>query len=267
MTPQQVLTNALRDLEQHGYDSPERVEKWVRALSIAIERTGIKNDADLKQSIRASLTPKLHNATSTALRGMGIGRFTKANLSPRLYNELDRRILASTSLIKLNRTTAINDTLQRFIGWSTSIPIGGGKVDDKVEIKQGIKKALAQLNYVERRVVIDQTSKLIANVNNIVAMDGGAIAGIWNSHWKQKNYNYRHNHAERDKKIYLIRDSWADKEGLVKPVNGYTDEITSPAEEIYCQCYYQYVFRLERLPKEMLTKKGQGYLLNRAKIN
>jgi hypothetical protein len=259
LSPQQVLTNALNDLQRYGYDSPERVEKWVRELSIAIERTGIRNDAELKQSVRASLTPKLHNAASSALRGMGISKFTKANLSPRLYNELDRRILASTSLIKLNRTTAVNDTLQRFIGWSTSIPIGGAAVDDKVEVKQGIKKSLSQLNFIERRCIIDQSSKLVANVNNIVAVDGGAVAVEWNSHWRQKNYDYDPNHKALDGKIFLIRDSWADKEGFLKG-EYYEDLPEGFSQRPFCQCWGTYIFRLNRLPADMLTKKGQEYL-------
>jgi hypothetical protein len=258
-TPQQVLTDALKDLQTHGYDSPERVEKWVRELSIAIERTGINNDDELKQSVRAALTPKLHNASDKAMRGMSVGRFTKANLSPRLYNELDRRILASTALIKLNRTTAINETLQRFIGWSTSIPAGGAKIADKSDVKQGIKKSMSQLNFIERRVTIDQTSKLIANVNNIVAVDGGAIAVEWNSNWKQRNYNYRHDHKELDGKIFLIKDSWADKEKLLK--GDYYENLPDQfGQAIFCQCYGTYIFRLNRLPTNMLTKKGQEYL-------
>lgn len=259
MTPQQILTNALKDLEEHGYDSPERVERWVRELSIAIERTGIKNDDELKQSLRVSLTPKMANAVSRGLRGMGVHRFNKSNVSPRLYNELDRRILASVSLIKLNRTTAINDTLQRFIGWSTSIPPGGGVVDDKVEVKQGIRKSLDQLNFVERRVAIDQGHKLIANINNIIAVDGGAIAVIWNSHWKQKNYNYREDHKELDGKIYLIKDSWADKAGLVKG-DYYEDLSEGFGQAVFCQCFGTYLYKLNKLPKDMLTQKGLEYL-------
>jgi len=258
-TPQQILTAALNDLQANGYDSPERVEKWVRELSIAIERTGINNDEDLKQSVRVALTPKLHNASSKAMRGMGVGRFTKANLSPRLYNELDRRILASTALIKLNRTTAVNETLQRFIGWSTSIPAGGAKITDKADVKQDIKKSLSQLNFIERRVTIDQSSKLIANVNNIVAVDGGAVGVIWHSHWRQRNYDYREPHKELDGKIFLIRDSWADKEGLLKG-DYYEDLPDQFGQAIFCQCYGTYIFRLNRLPADMLTKKGLEYL-------
>ena len=258
-TPQQVLTAALNDLQTHGYDSPERVEKWVRELSIAIERTGINNDEDLKQSVRAALTPKLTKASERAMRSMKISRFTKANLSPRLYNELDRRILASAALIKLNRTAAINDTLQRFIGWSTSIPAGGAKIADKTDVKNDIKKSLSQLSFIERRVTIDQSSKLIANINNIVATDGGAIAVEWNSNWKQRNYNYRDTHKALDKKVFIIKDGWADKEKLVKG-DYYEDLPDQFGQAIFCQCYGTYIFELSDIPEKMLTKKGQEYL-------
>jgi len=263
MTPQQILTAALRDLEIHGYDSPERIERWVRELTIAIERTGVINDIDLKQRIKASLMPKMENAASNAFKGMGIKRFTKANIPPRLYNELDRRIIASASLIKLNRTTAVNDTLQRFIGWSTSIPAGGGIVEGKAEVKQDIKKSLSQLDFVERRVIIDQTHKLIANVNNIVAVDNGAIAVEWNSHWRQKNYNYREDHKELDGKTFLIKDSWADKAGLVKG-DYYEDLADGFGQAVFCRCYGKYIFNIKRLPSELLTNKGVAYVANKS---
>jgi hypothetical protein len=41
---------------------------------------------------------------------------------------------------------------------------------------------------------------------------------------------------------------------------GYTDEITQPAEEVYCRCYYEYIYNLDALPAVMLTKKGQAAL-------
>jgi hypothetical protein len=113
--------------------------------------------------------------------------------------------------------------------------------------------------FEQRRVVIDQTHKLVSNINEIVATDNGAIAARWHSHWRQANYNYRKDHKERDDKIYVIRNSWAHKEGLIKPVNGYTDDITSPGEEVYCRCNYVYLYNLRQV-QDLLTKKGQAAL-------
>jgi hypothetical protein len=166
--------------------------------------------------------------------------------------------MASANLIKLNREKAIQSTLQRFSGWATSIPAGGSNVQDKPEVKSDVSKSLKQLPFEERRVAIDQGHKLISAINDIVAQDGGAIAAVWHSNWRQQNYNYREDHRERDRKVYLIRDSWAHKAGLVKPGKvGYTDEITQPAEEPMCRCFYLFVYSLEDLPADMLTEKGR----------
>jgi hypothetical protein len=39
--------------------------------------------------------------------------------------------------------------------------------------------------------------------------------------------------------------------------DGYTDQITQPAEEVNCRCYYEYIYNLADLPDEMLTEKGR----------
>jgi hypothetical protein len=121
-----------------------------------------------------------------------------------------------------------------------------------------VRKSLAQLPFEQRRVLIDQGHKLTSSINDVVARDGGAIAAIWHSHWRQQNYNYRPDHRDRDLRTYLVRGSWAQKGGLVVPGDpGYTDDITQPAEEPFCRCYWQYLYSLRQLPIEMLTKKGQ----------
>ena len=61
--------------------------------------------------------------------------------------------------------------------------------------------------------------------------------------------------------MYLIRDSWAHKKGLVKPgPQGFTDDITAPGEEIFCSCSYVYLYSLSQLPPSMITAKGREAL-------
>lgn len=178
----------------------------------------------------------------------------KQQINPKLYAEIDRRILSAASLIKLRKEEATAETLRRFLGWSTSIPAGGGVVNDKRNLKGGIRASLSDLSFIERRCAIDQAAKLSSNLKNIVAVDNGAIALIWHSHWRQANYNYRQDHKELDGKIFLIRGSWADEQGLIK--GEYYDDIEPVGQAVYCRCYAQYLFSLERLPEENLTKKG-----------
>lgn len=258
-----VLTSAIDDLIVHGFDKMERIEQWTRALRAAAEKSLVP-PATLEQMLRdglADIYKKLVDKGGLPRYHQGIDRFTLERIKPSLRGELDRRILASANLIKLNRQSSIEKTLQRFQGWSTSIPPGGVSESTKAETRTNIRKSLAQLPWEERRVLIDQGHKLIGAINEVVAKDGGAIAGIWRSHWRQPGYNYREDHKERDQKIYLVRDSWAHAAGLVKKGGTpYYDEITAVGQEPFCRCYMVWLYNLRDLPAAMLTAKGKASL-------
>jgi hypothetical protein len=239
---QEVLAAAIADLVEHGYDSAERVERWMRELRLAAERSLI-SAASLEQQLRdglAAIYRKMVDRGGVIRYVPGVERFTLDKIKPQLRNELDRRILASANLIKLNRAQAIDKTLQRFQGWSTSIPPGGVSGESRREVKENVRKSLAQLPFEERRVLIDQGHKLTAAISEIVASDGGAIAGKWNSHYRQAGYDYREDHKERDYREnggepYLVRDSWAHRAGYVKKGRlGYYDEVTAVGQEPFC---------------------------------
>ncbi|HAF0915811.1 TPA: hypothetical protein G9F65_004527, partial [Salmonella enterica subsp. enterica serovar Braenderup] len=130
-----------------------------------------------------------------------------------------------------------------------------------VTTSQHIAKSARQIDFEQRRVMVDQTHKLIANIDNIIATDGGAIAAVWHSHWRQPNYDYREPHKDRDLKTYAIRGNWALKKGFMKvgPA-GYLDEITQPGEEVFCRCYLTYIYNVRSLPDEMKTEKWRKFI-------
>jgi len=232
----ETVTAAVRDITDNGYD-PLRVDQWLVLIKQAAERS-LTPTAVMERTLRASLASvyaRYVDKGAILKLNPGVSRFTLDQIKPKLRTELDRRIMASAQLIRLNREAAIQKTLQRFSGWSTSIPQGGSDVVDKNETKGDIKKSLKQLPFEERRVIIDQGHKLVASISEILATDGGAIAGEWHSHWRQKGYNYRKDHKERDRQVYAMRGNWAMKSGLMKcgPA-GYTDDITQPGEEVFC---------------------------------
>jgi hypothetical protein len=259
----EVVTAAVKDISEHGYDSQERVDYWMREIVVAARRDMVSEttlELALFGHLRTLYTSMVEKGTILK-HHPGVSKFTLERIKPKLRNELDRRIMTSAQLIKLNRETAIQKTLQRFNGWATSIPAGGSEAVDKVETKSKIRKSLTDLPFEERRVIIDQGHKLVSSINDIIAHDNNAIAAEWHSHWKELNYNYRDDHKERDMKVYAIRDNWAIQAGLMKKgPNGYTDEITQPSEEVYCRCYYRYIYNLRDLPQEMLTVKGANEL-------
>ena len=260
---QEVLNAAISDIAEYGFDSIERIDGWKRKLEQAANES-LMSSISMEQKLRDGLAKVYRQAIDKGgifKHHPGVERFTIERIKPQLRSELDRRIMASASLIKINRQQAIAKTLQRFEGWSTSIPAGGVSAEKRSEVKANTRKALKQLPFEERRVLIDQSSKLISAINDIVASESGAIAGAWVSHWRRAGYQFRPDHKERDGKVYLIRDSWADKAGLVKPgKNGYVDDITAPAQEVYCQCYYRYLYAISALPDDMLTVKGKAKL-------
>lgn len=256
MTFQETLTAAIADLTEHGYDNAERVALWMERLSVAARQASLSDvrvNEMLTRSFGATFTRLVTNGGIVKYHP-GVTRFTIAKLAPEMRAELQRRVMMSANLIKLNRDDMIATTLRRFSGWASSIPIGGSDVVDKREVKKDIGKSLKSLPFQTRRVMIDQGHKFKASLNEIVAKDNGALAIIWHSHADQPGYDGRPEHNERNGKCYAIRGNWAIEKGLMKVgKNGYYDEITAVGEEVYCRCYAQWIYSLNKLPDDMRT--------------
>lgn len=264
-----TVREAVKFFLRNGYTSRQELEQWQAIIRQAAES---ETDDDYMSMVsdRLRKTYDLQVSKAGALeRHKGLSRFTLNYMEPKLRSELDRRILASADLIKLNRTAAINKTVQRFSGWATSIPVqdyvgGGLSPSSRSGVNYNcdhIQKSAQQVDYEARRVMIDQSHKLIANIDNIIATSNNAIAAEWHSHWRQAGYDYREDHKERDKLVYLIRGNWAQKNGYVKAgPAGYLDEITQPGEEVFCRCYVTYLYNLRSIPEGMLTQKGRKFL-------
>jgi len=264
----ETITDAVRYFTEHGFVSSERLEFWVKEIRIAAERSMIPPHV-MEQQLRAtfgSVYRRMVDRGAIAKHHKGIDRFTLQQVAPRLRAELDRRLVASAQLIKLNRVAAIEKTMRRFAGWASSIPAGGSDNVDKVGTKAEVRKALANLPFEERRVAIDQGHKFASSLNEIVATGGGAIAVRWNSHWRQLNYDYREPHKDRDGKVYMLRNNWAQQKSLAKPgPAGYYDAVTAFGVEINCRCFGTYIYNLRDLPEDMLTEKGRAEL-DRVKV-
>jgi len=259
----EVLTAAINDIAANGYDSQARLDFWAEEIRRAAEQS-MKSLDEINRAVREAMEAiyrKQVDMGGVLRLNPGVTPYTLQRIKPELQAELGRRINASMQLIKLNRPQAIEKTQQRFRGWATSVPKGGARNVNKVAEKQNIRKALAQLPFEERRVIIDQNAKLFSAINTTVAVNGGAIGAIWHSHKYQAGYNGRPEHNARDGHFFLVRDSWAQESGLVKPgKNGYTDAVEQPAEFPYCKCSYQYVYSLRSVPDECMTAKGREAL-------
>ena len=261
MSLRDTVMAAVKDFREHGYDGQWRLEDWARKIRQEAVAKSLKEGAVMKaasESLKDIFINQVDKGKMLPAH-RDIPRFTIEQVKPQLRAELDRRILASANLIKLNREEMIGRTLKRFEGWATSIPKGGTDAGTKTEAVRDITRPLADQSFLERRVHIDQGHKLVSAINGITAVAGGAIAAKWSSRYRQAGYDYRPEHKERDGKVYMIRGNWAQEQGLAKVgPDGYTDEITQVGEQIGCRCSYIYLYSLRKLPNEMLTEKGKG---------
>lgn len=267
----EVVTEAVQDFTTNGFDSEERLTYWMAKIRKAALESMV-SEASLQQILKGRLGAdyaSLIERYGILKNHRGIARFNIDRIRPELRGELDRRIMASANLIKLNRSQSIEKTLQRFSGWATSIPVGGSASVDKVDTKTNIRKSIKQLPFEERRVIIDQSHKLVSAINETVAVGNNALAVVWHSRYRVPNYDYRKDHKERDGNVYALRGNWALERGLMKAgIAGYYDQVTAFGEEVFCRCSGKYLYNLSDLPADMLTEKGKKALAEaRAKIS
>lgn len=263
-----VLTRAVADVSERGYQSPEQIEMWSAELRAAAERS-MRSIKDVERMVRDGMAAIFRRQVENGgvLRlNPGVKAYTIERVRPELHAELSRRIAASIDLIKLNRPQAVDKMEQRFRGWATSVPVGGSDTVERREEKVKIRKSLAQCDFEARRVQIDQSAKLVAAINTTVAVNGGAIGAEWLSHRGQIGYNGRPLHNARDGHFFLIKGSWADEAGYVKPGKyGYTQDVDQPSEWPFCRCAWVHKFSLRSIPPECLTEKGKEALADARK--
>jgi hypothetical protein len=263
----QVLGAAMDDVERRGYLTPEQIQEWERLLAEAARRS-MTPEHKMKEMVDRGLVRLYEDMVGKArvLRyHPGVPLFTLERIKPYLRPELDKRIAASLGLIRLNKDSVVLKMQQRFAGWATSIPAGGSDNVKRQEVKEGVRKGIAGLRYEERRVLTDQGHKLVSSINQVMALQGSAIAGIWRSHYHQLNYDYREEHKEREieslKRPFLIKGSWAIKEGYLQTSGArYLEDMTAAGEEPFCRCFVQYLYNIRQMPRDYLTAKGEEFL-------
>jgi hypothetical protein len=253
----EVLTDAVNYYVNHGWDTEKSLLDWCHKLRVAARRE-TPDDNVARKHLTAIYSRLVIDGGALREQPVdGPKKITLDKLKPEFRKELDKRIFASANLIKLNREQAIEKTIQRFQGWVTSIPPDGMSDIDRRKQKADFQKTVKDMDFISRRVAIDQGHKLASNVKYLLAVQGGAIALRWHSNWRRPGYDYRVDHKERDEKIYLLRDSWALEQGLIKPVHGFYDEITAASEEVFCSCQVFPIYAPQKLPVEFLTEKGK----------
>ena len=244
----------MRHFSRFGFTSPASVNDWLQRLSAAAET-----------SLDTSMAhARVEKALAGAFyRALGTGRLIKKNkgyvdklyisqLEPKLYDELERRMFASRALLDGEKKIAMERIHQRFLGIATA----GANPKAVEENVRAITKAERDAKAHARMVAVDQSSKLMNMMDEVIAEDGGSIGGFWDATWEIER-KHRPEHAARHRKWYPRRACWADDKGLLKRGAGYMDEHDMPGVLINCRCEYHYVYDLEDVPQEFLTAKGR----------
>jgi hypothetical protein len=185
-----------------------------------------------------------------------VSLFTVQQIQPEYRSILDDMIRNSINLIKLEREQgSIELSTLRFSQWLSSVPPGQDKIPDFYDLP-AVKAITApidrQLDYEHRRRAIDQGHKMIANINAVTAMQAGAIAAVWHAHPKTVSYDARPEHWARNEHLYVMRDSWAVKDGLLKKTNAmWLEDIQDPPTvPVNCTCFYSYQYSVTKVLKK-----------------
>lgn len=182
-----------------------------------------------------------------------VGRLGPEIISDQYRPMLRQRIHASAQLIRLNRDQEIERQLKRFVGWATGSVPSQAKRSDKGELSKGLTKSLQQESFERRRVCIDQSHKLLAAVDDVIAIEHGAIAKKWRHVIPHAGYQSREEHLKLDGKVFAVRNNEMLKaRRMTKAGRPYAEEVDpQPAVEPGCQCFWESIYDLEDLPDEM----------------
>lgn len=265
----ETVQQAQIDINQNG-SSVDRLQFWADKLRAVM--TGEYFSVSPKKIVSRVIEPRLRRIFKDYVergevfkRHLGVSRMGVEAIKPYLRQELDSRIRANIDLIVLERDESIKLSALRQSKWLLNAP--QGQLPAYEDLKYIVSPAVnAQKNYEHSRRSIDQGHKLLSAIDSIIAKGEGAIAGKWHSHKKTPTYDARPEHVKLDGNIYVIRNSWAVEQGLVKKGDlDWLENIVQPAHEINCTCYFTYYYEHE-LPKlarekpEVITQKGREYL-------
>ena len=249
-----LLREAAKHFTTNGYTSRSDINDWrVKLLSAAEAHLDVEGAHKRVGWMLESAYWKALGAGRIAKKHGSVPKYAIDQLEPKLRDELERRIFATQELVEGDKRVALERLQQRFLGLATAGPNPGEAAASATAIGKVARDSRAQ----ERMIAVDQTKKMVATMDEVIAEDGGSIGGFWDAE-KEITRKHRDEHLARHNHWYPRRGCWADTEGLLKRGEGYLDEFDMPGVLINCQCTLNYVYDLAAVPPEYLTGKGRA---------
>ena len=259
----ETLAMAVGAIALYGLLSSKQLKDWEKALVVAALFSFMQ-----PKEMNLILYRRLDGVYKDLVTNKGLlkkypkmdkGSFDRAK--DEILRRLALRKFVGADLIERNYKESIDTVVRRFVGWASSVPAGGIKELDRAEEKKKIQKAISDVDAEGKFIVRDQMHKFQTEIEEILSVEGRAIAARWHSQWRVPGYNYRekHKHIDVSGEFFVIRDNWAMKNRLMK-LSGrkYVDSIVRPGMEPNCKCVYEYIYSLSDLPEDMLTAKGRS---------
>lgn len=201
----------------------------------------------------------------------GISKAKISNLREDFKKELKKKIITSFNLIKNNDDAIKQKLASRFLNWLT---IDSEEVRGATASKQSLLNFLdfAKENEIAENhakfIIADQTRKMIASFDDLIAKENGAIGAIWHNRGDRRvvgnpdglypTGNDAHgDHWDREGVFYVFKDGWAYKNGLIKGEIYENLEDGGVGVAIGCRCRLENIFDLRDVPIANLTKKGK----------
>lgn len=235
----------------------EDIEMLLGQMDIILDRIPQKNNPEtlVQNTFKSQVDRKNINKRHR------IELYVIAALYYLLRDERDNRLQSTRLLSNMRREEAYETTKRRFAGWASSIP-ESRTITNKQEIVNFIVKPIKELPKHQKTIAEDQSRKMVANMDAIIAHEAGAIGYYWHSNFRTPGYNYReeHKHLDMDGKFIILKSSWAYKAGYIKRGNEiFQDDIEQPGELPNCKCSSKYVYSISDVPISCLTIKGLEY--------
>ena len=170
MSFQKLLREAAKHFTTSGYTSQSDINHWrVRLLTAAEQHL---DPEGARETIRRTLGKAFFKAIGegrVAKRHGSVHKFTIDRLEPKLKDELERRMYAAQELLDGDKRATLERIHNRFLGLATA----GANPGEAQAAASAIGKAARDSRAQERMVAVDQTKKMVATLDEIIAKDGG----------------------------------------------------------------------------------------------
>lgn len=260
------LKDDLKEMEKDGLlenSSPSFLNKVFTKINKYVK---IHYDKELRaknryflENFRRNFKSKKKNIFDTHL---GLATYKLSDLNNLFKKQYEAQINASLGLIRTHNDENMLKLKRRFYDWVTLKNTG----DDKEKLRKMVELPKDKKT---KFLLKDQTNKLAAGIDNIIANHYKPIAFQWKTrndnkvvgkpggvnpkvtdpkihgdHWARKDKFYYYPNNEYVKKGYLNLNNFAGS------INNIKDGM--PGIPIGCRCYAKFIYALEDLPKNLI---------------